>query len=330
MHRAAAALVALALAASAASADPVKIRIGWVVAPASLAPILFAEPGVAKHLGQSYTFEPSFIPASPQHITALAAGDLEIAALNFASFPLAIENAGLTDLRIICDELEDGYDGYVTAQYMVRNDSPIKAVEDLKHKVIAVNGLGTGVDLGMRTELVKHGLHYPGDYTIVEVPFPNMKGVLLDKKVDLMTGALPFMYDTELTAQAHTLFTLKDALGGAELSFWTMRASFIEQHHAAVIDLLEDTVRAYRWYADPANHKAAVDILAKFTKRPADQLDWAFTKRDNYRDPNGIVNLDELQHNVDAVHSLGFIKSSIDVSKYADLSLIKEAAARIK
>jgi sulfonate transport system substrate-binding protein len=324
-------LLALAVAFGApALAEPVKIRIGWVVTPASLAPILFNEPGVAKHLGVSYIFDPIFISASPAHITAIAAGEIEIAALNFASFPLAIENAGLTDLRIVCDELEDGYDDYVTGQYMVLNDSGIKTGADLKGKTLAVNGLGTGVDLGLRTNMLKFGLHYPGDYNLVEVPFPNMKAVLLEKKVDLNTEALPFMYDPELNAKAHTLFTLKEGLGGAELSMWVMRKDFIDKNRAAVLDLLEDTVRAYRWYHDPANHKEAVDILAKFTKLPPERLDWAFTKRDDYRDPNGIVDMAALQRNVDDVYKLGFIKSALDVSKYADLSLVKEAAARIK
>ncbi|HUB96108.1 MAG TPA: ABC transporter substrate-binding protein [Stellaceae bacterium] len=324
-------LLALAVALGApARAEPVKIRIGWVVAPASLVPILFSEPGVAKHLGQSYTFDPVYISASPAHITAIAAGDIEVAALNFASFPSAIENAGLTDLRIVCDELEDGYDGYATAQYMVRNDSGIKTIADLKGKTVAVNGIGTGVDLGLRTGLLKGGLHYPGDFNIVEVPFPNMTPLLLEKKVDLVTEALPFMYDAKLNQEAHTLLTLKDGLGGAELSFWVMRKEFIDKNRPVVVDMLEDTVRAYRWYHDPANHEKAVEILSKFTKIPADRLDWAFTKRDNYRDPDGIVDLAALQRNINAVHALGFIKSDLDVSQYADLSLVKEAAARIK
>ncbi len=328
-----AALAGLALTVGltvSAGAEPVKIRVAWVVAPAALTPILYAHPGVAQHNGQSYQLEPTFIGASPQHITALAAGEIEVAALNFASFPLAVENAGLSDLRIVLDELEDGYDGYASAQYMVRNDGGIKTAEDLKGKVLAVNGLGTGVDLGMRTYLLKHNLHFPGDYTIVEAPFPTMKAVLLEKKVDLMTGAVPFMFDAELNEKAHTLFTLKDGLGGAELSFWVMREGFIKEHRAAVLDLLEDAVRSYRWYADPANHDAAVEIVSKFTKLSADKLGYVFTKKDNYRDANGIVNLEELQHNVDDVNKLGFIKAPLEVAKYADLSLVKEAAARIK
>lgn len=322
--------LALALGSSGAAAEPLKICIAWVVTPASLAPILFAKEGVAKHLGVSYTFEPVYIPASPQHITALAAGEIEIAALNFASFPIAVQNAGLSDLRIIADELEDGFDGYFSARYMVRNDSAIKTVADLKGKVLAVNGLGTGVDLGLRTFMLKNGLHYPGDFTLVEVPFPNMKAILTDKKADLVTEAVPFVYDPELQASAHTQFTLKDALGGAELSMWTMREGYIAQHRAVIVDLLEDTVRAYRWYADPANHKDAVDIVARFTKLPPERLDWAFTTRDNYRDPNAVPNLETLQHNVSAVHTLGFIKADMDVTKYADLSMVKEGAARIK
>jgi sulfonate transport system substrate-binding protein len=327
------ALWALALAsgfATAASADPVQIRIAWVVAPAALSPILFSPPGVAQHLGKSYTFEPINITATPQHITALAAGEIEIAALNFATFPLAVENAGMTDLRIICDELQDGHDGYYSTHFMVRNDSGIAKPADLKGKIIAVNGLGTGVDMAQRAEMLKSGLHFPGDYNIVEVPFPTMAAVLNDKKADLITAAVPFVFLPELTQSAHTLFTMKDALGGAELSFWVMRDGFIKAHRAAVVDLLEDTVRAYRWYYDPKNHDAAVAIVAKFTKRPADQLGWIFTQRDNYRDTNGIVNLDELQRNEDTVLKLGFIKTPIKVADYADLSLVKEAAARLK
>jgi sulfonate transport system substrate-binding protein len=327
------AVLALGLAVGAASgtrADPVNIRIAWVVTPAALSPILFAPPGVAQHLGKSYNFDPINITATPQHITAIAAGEIEIAALNFATFPLAIENAGLTDLRIICDELQDGHDGFYSTHYMVRNDSGIAKVQDLKSKVIAVNGIGTGVDMAMRAELLTGGLHFPGDYTIVEVPFPTMAAMLNDKKADLITAAIPFVFLPELTQSAHTLFTMKDALGGAELSFWVMREGFIKAHRAAVVDLLEDTVRAYRWYYDPKNHDAVVDIVAKFTKRPAEQLGWVFTQRDNYRDTNGIVDLDELQHNEDTVLKLGFIKTPIKVADYADLSLVKEAAARIK
>ena len=43
----------MTFAAAAASAEPVKIRVGWVNVPGQITPILFAHPGIAKHLGQS-------------------------------------------------------------------------------------------------------------------------------------------------------------------------------------------------------------------------------------------------------------------------------------
>ena len=36
-----------------------------------------------------------------------------------------------------------------------------------------------------------------------------------------------------------------------------------------------------------------------------------------------------LQRNVDVVYDLGFVKKKLDIKKYADLSLVKEAKARL-
>src|SRR2546423_4304579 len=43
---------------TASSADPLKIRLAWAVVPSELSPILFVKPGIAKHVGVSYTVEP--------------------------------------------------------------------------------------------------------------------------------------------------------------------------------------------------------------------------------------------------------------------------------
>ena len=89
-------------------------------------------------------------------------------------------------------------------------------------------------------------------------------------------------------------------------------------------------MRAYHWYADPANHEEAIGYLSRQVKLPPEQLGWAFTKNDYYRDPDGVPDIEALQRNIDTVKALGFIKSPVDVKTYADLSLVKEAAARVK
>ncbi|MGA8612261.1 MAG: hypothetical protein WB760_11180 [Xanthobacteraceae bacterium] len=58
-------------------------------------------------------------------------------------------------------------------------------------------------------------------------------------------------------------------------------------------------------------------------------MDWAFTGRDQYRDPNGMPNLAALQSNLQLQKQVGLLNQDIDVKKYADLSMVEEAAKRL-
>jgi hypothetical protein len=109
-----------------------------------------------------------------------------------------------------------------------------------------------------------------------------------------------------------------------------MRKSFIDKHRAAVVDFMEGMLRIERWYLDPKNHDAVAKIAGGILKMPPERFGWVFTKQDYYRDPNGLPDLEALQRSVDTAADLGFLKSSIDVKKYADLSIVKEAAACLK
>jgi NitT/TauT family transport system substrate-binding protein len=321
----------LLAAGEARAADPVPIRIGWVVTPPELQPVLFARPEVTRHLGKSYAMEPVHFKSTPVMITALAAGEIDIAALTFASFGTAIVNARMNDLRIIADEFQDGVEGYFTEPYLVRRDSGINSVADLKGKVIATNGIGSGVDMAMRAMLRRHHLEDKRDYSVVEVQFPNMKAVLMERKVDMIVVPAAFAYDPELDKAARVLFTQREAMGPTQFALWTARTSFLDKNRGAVVDFLEDALRALRWYLEPANHAAAVGIVADFTHLPAARFDgWLLTHKDQYRDAEGLPNLAALQRNLDAQHELGFLKTTVAAEKYVDLSLIKEAGERLR
>jgi sulfonate transport system substrate-binding protein len=322
-------VLAAALMGPASAQSPVRIRAGWISAPASLVPLLFLKPGVSKHHGMSYMFEPIYFSSSTLQITAISQGELDLAAFGYSSFPLAILNAGLSDLRVIADEIQDGATGYYSTPYFVRKDSSISRIEDMKGKVAVTNGLGSGVDIIMRTALHRHGLEIQRDYTMIEAPFPTHKAMLKELKGDLVVGVLPFSYDSELNEFARPLFTTQSSLGRIALSFWAVRKSFIDKNRAALIDLLEDYGSLLRWFYDPANHAEAVAMTARFLKRPPAVLaDWLFTKKDFYRDLDGKPDLNVIQESIDKVAELGFIKQTVDVSQHADLSLIEEAIRR--
>jgi sulfonate transport system substrate-binding protein len=317
-------------AVGARSDEPLKIRIGWAVAPAQLTPILFEHAGLAQHLGKSYVLEPTRFVGSSVALQALAVGELDLCPMTFNVLGPAIQSAGLTDLRIVADEVRDGVPGYDTNRYMVRKDSGIDKVEDLKDKIVAVNGLGGGQDIFMRVMLRRHKLEYPADYTIIEAQFPNMKALLADKKVDLIVGVKPFTEDPGLQAIGRDLFTQRDAVGVTDFLFLTARTGFIEKNRAALVDFLEDDIRATRWYLDPANHQEAVEIISRFLKVPPERLGWVLTKNDLYHDPQLHPDLAAIQKNVDLLQEFGFVKEHIDVAKHADLSMVEDAAKRLK
>jgi len=322
--------VALAVVAAAARAEPVKIRMSWIVPVGNWGSLLMEKKDLAKHLGTSYTLETTRFAGTPPLITALAAGELEIANLTFSTLPIAIQNAGLDDLRVLADEFQDGNPGYYSNEFMVLKDGPIKNVEDLKGKVVATNAAGSAVDVAMRAMLRKHGLEDKRDYTIVEAPFPTMRAMLTEKKVDLIPAVIPFSLNPELRNVARTLFDTKDAVGLTQFSMFVARKPFIDKNRAALTDFMEDMLRIVRWYLDPANHQEVMEICARVTKQPAERFSWVFTKQDNYRNPDMLPDLKALQANVDTMKDLGFVKARVDVAAHADLSLIQEAARRLK
>lgn len=319
-----------ALGARSAAADPVKIHIAWVVPVANWGSIIYEKKDLMKHYGQSYVAEPERFQSTPTMITALGAGELEIADLAYSSFALAVENGGMSDLKIIADEARDGYDGYYTGQYLVLTDGPVKTIDDLKGKLLATVGAGAAIDIPVRVLLRKHGLESPRDYTTVEAAFPNMASMLVEHKVDFIPTVPPFSLDPRLK-DARTLFTVKDALDGpTEFIIWAARGAFIEKNRAAMVDLMEDAVRAVRWFTDPENHDEAVQIAVRITKQPPERMGYVFTKAEDYHDPNMMPDLDSFQRAIDIQQQGGFLKEPLDAKKYADLSLLKDATARIK
>src|SRR6202040_3624695 len=111
---------------------------------------------------------------------------------------------------------------------------------DLKGKVVATNGAGGAFDFWVRWMLRQHGLEDRKDYTAVEADYANMSAMLLDRKVALIIGANPWAMNPNLQANAHTLFTARDALGRSQMTVMATRAGFLEKNRAAMVDFFED------------------------------------------------------------------------------------------
>jgi len=185
--------------------------------------------------------------------------------------------------------------------------------------------------MALKTIAKKYALEEKRDFTTVEVAFANMKATLLEKKVDLVGLGVPAMSsDPQLREATRTLFTQRDALGPTAQVIWVARKDFLEKNRAALVDFMADALRVRRYYTNPKNHSEVVDIISRVTKQPKEQLDpWLFTKQDFYRAPDGMLDISVLQHNIDKMVELGFLKTSIDAKKYQDFSIVKDAGTRL-
>ena len=322
--------IATALAATASSAEPLKIRISWSVAPAHITPLIpLAPEGVYRHYGKSYIVEPTRMRGSGPALQALAAGEIEMGGLSAQALVLGTTRAKL-DLVVVAQLMSGGIPGYADSSYYVRKGEGIKTIKDLKGKRLAVNARGSTIDAAIRAITGKHGLKDGRDYQMVEVRFPAMLAALESKRVDLAVLVNPFNFIADKKGGTEPLFTTADALGSVQTLQYVTKASWVAKNRKAVVDFLEDHLRFRRWLYDPKNRTAALDILSKVTKRPAkNYAAWAFTKKDNYRNLDAVSDTKLLQKNIDDLKKLGILPTAIDVKKSTDDSLVAEAKRRL-
>ena len=315
---------------SATAAEPLKIRIAWSTMPTHLIPALYVKKDVLKHYGKSYVVDPIQFRGSSPQLTALAAREIDLATLGPAPFALGVLNARL-DLKIVADVFQDGAPGHLTMQFLVRNDSGIASVRDLKGKRVATNAIGSTADTAIRAMLHREGMDPQRDVSILEVGFPNMQAMLESGRVDLVSGAQPFTGRMLQTGSHKILFDAGDAFGtptqGVMLA---ARARFLEENKAAMQDFFEDHVRAVRWFLEPANREEAVKIVAGVMKTEPARLSSFLTKDDYYRDPWLRPNVEGVQKVLDYSVAFGFIPKNIKAADYVDMTFLDEAKRRIQ
>lgn len=321
-------MIAVITTLSSARAEPVKIRLAYGIVPLTISPLLFKKKELLKHYGKSYVIEGTYIRATSIVLQAMAAGEIDVGYISFTALANAIINGGI-DIKVIADVASWASQGHQGPELVVRADSGIKKVSDLKGKVLAVSARGTGFHYALLANLKKAGIDKK-DVTIVEVRIPAMNAALRAKKVDGVMIPPPFLYSAEKAGNAKRLFKPEDAMGDIQALMLTGRTEFLNKNKKAMADFMEDYVTALKWFLDPKNHDEASEITGKFVKRkPAIYKAFAFTKRDYYRSPTATPNIAAVQRNIDLVYDLGVIKKKIKVAPYVDLSALNEAKKRL-
>jgi sulfonate transport system substrate-binding protein len=310
----------LVTSASALAQDKVKIRIGT---HASISAHLFMQkkPDVLKHLGKSYDVEWVRFAGGGDAMPALVAGKVD----GCLATPFPLSNAlfqSQVPVTVVHQLLSFGFDGYYDDATVVRADSGINQVTDLKGKIFGLNAIGSTVEQNVRIMARKHGLDPDRDLTFVEGRPPFLSAMVRDNKVQAATLFQPFYEQAMAKGDLKVLFTTSDIYGGpTDYVFMAFDNKFLKANPQVVRDYVEDYLLAVNWALD---HRAeAVKIYADEWKLPFEVVDsYLLTKKDYLVRRDGRLSADHVQPIVNALASNKFIGQSFDVAKYIDLSYL--------
>ena len=183
-----------------------------------------------------------YAQGGPASLVALAGGSVEIGSAATA----AVLNSIAAGNDFVAAFPSNGINDEAQSVFYVLEDSPIKSIEDLPGKTIAVNTLGAHLDYVVREALHQKGL--PEDSAnLIVVPGPQLEQVLRSGQVDVSAFGY---WQTTFTGAAlqngglRAVFDDTDVLGDIAGGFIVLRRDWIEAHPEEAKAFVEGSVKA--------------------------------------------------------------------------------------
>jgi NitT/TauT family transport system substrate-binding protein len=323
-------LLVVTVISSTCYADKEKIRIGWVYAMANAPVIIAKEKGYFEEMGLDAEIH-SFTSGPIVH-QALAAGELDMAYIG--SPPVYHWYSRGLESRILAKV------NYGQAAVMVRKDSGINSLHDLKGKKMAGVKKGSGMDVLLRGYVlsVAGELEPDKDVSIVPMPSGNMGPSLESKVVDGAFIWEPFTSQFELRGDTKVIFDMNKAVPKYPWYVVMAMPDALKNKRSAIKKVL-------------AAHKKAVEFLNSSPDAGNDIIAAAFKLEDVKNEQTGETisgtqvvaaarkrlgwewdltdkDMNFIQHLMDYSLSLGYISKPLKASELVDKSFVNEVAMR--
>jgi ABC-type nitrate/sulfonate/bicarbonate transport system substrate-binding protein len=300
----------------AAAQEPTMIRFGRGFAAEEQVWLMSARPDLAPNQGKKYQLKQILFQANPQRFQAYLAGELDAGTAPGLSVIFA--RAQGVDMKIVANICQEAAGpNWFSTTYMVKDDGPVKSIQDLKGGTIGVVEYKTATDLWARAGILNGGLVPDKDVKVFSLGFPAMGESVRSGKIQAGTFVEPF-YSAEIAKGGlRKLFTAREAIGYDHelLDVW-FGEKFLKQHPDVVRAFLADYVAVTKYYL--ANTEQAKRDLHKagFVRTPVDiyvkNADWK-------RDPGARVNVDSLKKLATFMHDkLQWLEKPVNVDQMVD------------
>jgi ABC-type nitrate/sulfonate/bicarbonate transport system substrate-binding protein len=296
-------------------AQPVPIRMGWGIPAEEIHYVMITDPTKAPNLGKYYAPVWNQFSGTALGVQGIAAGTLDAATVGSLSMPNGIEQGA--DIVVVGEFIEERSPFFSTT-WLVKKDSGIKTVADLKGKNVATSAVGGSTDyiqdfyIRDKAKLV-NGV----DYNKIELPFAQQQEALATGKIDCGLFPQPFYGRAMATGLFAPLFKLTDVQNPFVQLLQGFSGDFVRKNPATVRAYMEDFVTVANYVKDPANRDTVIAATSSVTKIPSAVLQrFLLTDDDFYRPVHGAVNVHALQSNWDFFRQEGGIKKPLKVTDY--------------
>lgn len=235
--------------------------------------------------------------------------------------PLAMELAGKgVPTKIVALGHRSG------AVLMVKADSSIKSMADLKGKRVAIPSRFAVDYLFVRRLLKQHGMSV-SDVTIMEMNPPDMPAALYAGAVTAYATGEPFGAVAEKAGYARPLYMTRDVWPNYICCVLTVREELIKTDRPRVQQLVNYVMSSGTWLeASPANRSLAADIAAgqRFFNQKPEVLKFVLSSppdRVTYGDLRVIRA--EFEEMMQLALEAGIITRAVPYEKYVDESFVR-------
>ena len=305
-------LAALAAApGSGKAADEMSVR--YAAMPLlSQAPVLIAkQKGLFAAEGVNVTLLK--VNSGAQGLEAVMAGSADAA--HISDTPLIYAASNGLKIKVVADNGLISKDN-TQAAILVKADSDIHSLADLKNKKIACLPPGTITDVQLKGLILPRlGLTPGSDVSVVPAGFPDMPGLLRAGTVDAVLENEPFVTTMLKQGGFRVLSNLSDFIpsNGSYLSMITFRDDFLSSHAETVRHFLRAYVKAVDIYTH--DKEARIAALSEWTKIPRDVLENVPPLKIA---ADAKINADALPPVVQTLLKLNYIKKPVDILPYVD------------